>query len=189
MVGLEFAWYSLIKGDIPFEQGDIFDSFPVIEPYRNIVFPEDSFSEVSIEAEVPFRHYRAILMTQSCDLVNPSEDDLVTLCTLQELREARTKEGKSLNNSDGWGKLIRGYFVSNHLINKCEIPNHEFGYQIIDLQRIISVPYGYLDSISKRNSERVRLNPPYREHLSQAFARQFMRVGLPNDLPRKFPSA
>jgi hypothetical protein len=25
--------------------------------------------------------------------------------------------------------------------------------------------------------------PPYREHLSQAFARYFMRVGLPSDIP------
>jgi hypothetical protein len=30
---------------------------------------------------------------------------------------------------------------------------------------------------------RLRLLPPYREHLSQAFARLFMRVGLPADIP------
>ena len=30
---------------------------------------------------------------------------------------------------------------------------------------------------------RLRLNPPYREHLAQAFARFFMRVGLPVDIP------
>ncbi len=30
-----------------------------------------------------------------------------------------------------------------------------------------------------RNQPRLRLLPPYREHLSQAFARFFMRVGLP----------
>jgi hypothetical protein len=29
----------------------------------------------------------------------------------------------------------------------------------------------------------VILLPPYREHLSQAFARFFMRVGLPVDIP------
>jgi hypothetical protein len=31
--------------------------------------------------------------------------------------------------------------------------------------------------------DRLRLLPPYREHLSQAFARLFMRVGLPADIP------
>ncbi|MBD5492017.1 MAG: hypothetical protein HDR16_07880 [Lachnospiraceae bacterium] len=30
-----------------------------------------------------------------------------------------------------------------------------------------------------KNGKRLRLCPPYREHLSQAFARYFMRVGLP----------
>jgi hypothetical protein len=29
-----------------------------------------------------------------------------------------------------------------------------------------------------------RLLPPYREHLSQSFARYFMRVGLPVDIPK-----
>jgi hypothetical protein len=33
--------------------------------------------------------------------------------------------------------------------------------------------------LSKRNGKRLRLLPPYREHLSQAFARFFMRIGLP----------
>jgi hypothetical protein len=35
-----------------------------------------------------------------------------------------------------------------------------------------------------RAGDRLRLLPPYREHLSQAFARYFMRVGLPQDIPR-----
>ena len=34
-------------------------------------------------------------------------------------------------------------------------------------------------------SDRIRVLPPYREHLSQAFARFFMRVGLPQDIKIK----
>jgi len=42
------------------------------------------------------------------------------------------------------------------------------------------VPRSFLDSLLKqRGHSRFRLLPPYREHLSQAFARFFMRVGLP----------
>ncbi len=38
----------------------------------------------------------------------------------------------------------------------------------------------FLESLLKqRGQPRLRLLPPYREHLSQAFARFFMRVGLP----------
>lgn len=36
-----------------------------------------------------------------------------------------------------------------------------------------------IKGIAERNGKRLRLCPPYREHLSQAFARYFMRVGLP----------
>lgn len=36
--------------------------------------------------------------------------------------------------------------------------------------------------LAQQNS-RLRLLPPYREHLAQAFARSFMRVGLPIDIP------
>jgi hypothetical protein len=37
-----------------------------------------------------------------------------------------------------------------------------------------------LEAILKaRNQVRPQLLPPYREHLSQSFARFFMRVGLP----------
>lgn len=45
---------------------------------------------------------------------------------------------------------------------------------------VYSVPRSFLESLLKqRMQSRLRLLPPYREHLSQAFARFFMRVGLP----------
>ena len=43
-----------------------------------------------------------------------------------------------------------------------------------------TVPRDYLEPLyAQRAKSRLRLRPPYREHLSQAFARFFMRVGLP----------
>ena len=42
----------------------------------------------------------------------------------------------------------------------------------------ISVPVEVARSIAEDIEIRLRLCPPYREHLSQAFARYFMRVGL-----------
>jgi len=41
-----------------------------------------------------------------------------------------------------------------------------------------------LRGLAQRGEPRLRLRPPYREHLSQAFARFFMRVGLPTDIKR-----
>jgi hypothetical protein len=42
---------------------------------------------------------------------------------------------------------------------------------------------GTLADHAKRLGPRWRLKPPFLEHLSQAFARFFMRVGLPSTIP------
>jgi hypothetical protein len=44
-----------------------------------------------------------------------------------------------------------------------------------------SGPYAHVEKLGNR----LRLCPPYREHLAQAFARFFMRVGLPSDIPEE----
>ena len=50
-------------------------------------------------------------------------------------------------------------------------------------RRAYSLPLTFVRSRAARTGERLRLLPPYREHLSQAFARYFIRVGLPQDIP------
>jgi len=51
---------------------------------------------------------------------------------------------------------------------------------LVDFHEIFTVPRAFLESLIKQRGKiRFRLLPPYREHLSQAFARFFMRVGLP----------
>jgi len=57
-------------------------------------------------------------------------------------------------------------------------------YSIVDFHRIYSLPKNYLRKIAQEKEVRLRLLPPYREHLSQAFARYFMRVGLPVDIDK-----
>jgi len=46
------------------------------------------------------------------------------------------------------------------------------------------VPFDFIVDLAKKKGKRLRLLPPYREHLSQAFARFFIRVGLPVDIPQ-----
>jgi hypothetical protein len=53
---------------------------------------------------------------------------------------------------------------------------------VVDFRRVFSLPFGFLRDAA--NLLHLRLLPPYREHLSQSFARYFMRVGLPVDIPR-----
>ena len=56
-------------------------------------------------------------------------------------------------------------------------------HRVVDFRAIYTVPRDFLERLLKeRRKPRLRLLPPYREHLSQAFARFFMRVGLPAPL-------
>jgi hypothetical protein len=71
-----------------------------------------------------------------------------------------------------------------HLLNKCDMLNESNDYLVVDFRSVFSVPYSFLKEFSKKQTTRIRLMSPYREHLSQAFARFFMRVGLPTDIPQ-----
>jgi len=54
---------------------------------------------------------------------------------------------------------------------------------VVDFRGVYSVTFDFLVELAQKRDKRLRLLPPYREHLSQAFARFFMRVGLPVDIP------
>jgi hypothetical protein len=52
----------------------------------------------------------------------------------------------------------------------------------VDFKNVYGIHFDFLLDLIRQPSPRIRLLPPYREHLSQAFARYFMRVGLPLDI-------
>ena len=70
-----------------------------------------------------------------------------------------------------------------HVLNECKI-GREFDFMLVNLTEVLSIDVPTLQEFAGKQNPRVRLNPPYREHLSQAFARLFMRVGLPVDIPK-----
>jgi len=179
-----YEWYALVSASTKLEQGDFLDNFPIItEPDSDILTSDTG----QVDTPATLETYNVVIMTQSCDLPTLQVNDRVILCPRYVLSEATNHEGKSYNSKDYWNKLIRGTLVSAHLTNKCQIQGHEFDYQIIDLQRIFSVPLSSVQRVATQQVGRIRLLPPYREHLAQAFARQFMRVGLPIDLPQDYP--
>jgi hypothetical protein len=56
----------------------------------------------------------------------------------------------------------------------------ELEHRVVDFHEVFTLPRPVLESLLRaRGRVRPQLLPPYREHLSQAFARFFMRVGLP----------
>ena len=71
----------------------------------------------------------------------------------------------------------------NRFRGNASFPEQEL--RVVDFHDLFTVPRSFLEGLSHRRVRaRLRLMPPYREHLSQAFARYFMRVGLPAPLDR-----
>ncbi len=165
-------WYQVVREEIVL-QGDLLMGCPIIEPLsKNIESGE-------IDAEVV--KYNVIVMSQSCDLVS-KKIDLVLLCPFYSLSKAEEKY-HFLSEEGGKETLRRGNSPGYHLLNKCEITNFNHNYLIVDFRSTFSLPLGIVLDFVKTKEDRLRLDSPYREHLSQAFARFFMRVGLPIDIP------
>lgn len=97
-----------------------------------------------------------------------------------EFEELQTKQGKSAGKiNSAIAGIIKGQQNAYHIINNYKSNDFVQDYYIINFKDIFSVPVDLARTIACQNGKRLRLCPPYREHLSQAFARYFMRVGLP----------
>jgi len=129
--------------------------------------------ETDIEPDI--KRINLIIVTQSCDLANDRTEQ-VLLCgffsasnpdyqkNLQNIKTSKMPAFCMIEASEG---------VDIHLPS--------FERQVIDFRAVYTLPKKYvLEFIG--NKTIVRLLPPYREFVAQAFARFFMRVGLPKDL-------
>jgi hypothetical protein len=87
-----------------------------------------------------------------------------------------------LASETGMEDARKGRLPSFHLLAESTLDGFKRGVRVVDFRRVYSLPVAF---VRKRASlsGRLRLMPPYREHLSQSFARFFMRVGLPIDIP------
>ena len=168
-----YPCYDLVEGtDIL--QGDLLDSCPVVIPTTNTV-AEIKAHERVLDAYID--NYDVAVMSQSCDL-QFEKVDLVLVCPIwpyQQMAEQHNHFRRSETKTD----LQRGNLPGYHLLQECDLKGCERPVRVVDFRNVYSVPFGFLKQFSGEQSPRLRLMPPYREHLAQAFARFFMRVGLP----------
>jgi len=176
---MEFCWYEKIVDSNIIKQGDFIPNCP-------IVIPPLKFEE-GYECEIEIELINSIILSQSCDLVN-NKIQIVLVCPYITLREfinalpEGEKSPKAIKKQID--NLKKGYLPGYHLLNKSE----EYGvndYIVVDFRNVYGINIMSLRDIITKLETRLRLLPPYREHLSQAFARYFMRVGLPQDIKLK----
>ena len=174
MTASNYPWYTCVEGD-EIQQGDILLKCPVLLPPKRLAAdkPQEATAVVT-PADV-------VVVSQSCDLVMDREKlEYVLLCGLWERSELT--QGP-LSRADGLENARKGYMSYVHLIDSCSITGFEREHTIVDFRCIYSLPIGFVREFAVNAGERLRLMPPYKEHLSQALARYFMRVGLPVDIP------
>jgi hypothetical protein len=124
-----------------------------------------------------------IVLSQSCNLVNEKIQTVIvgSVWSLQTLVDA----DEYFHSKDSRESLRQGREPPYHLLHKHVSSGLVLPISVVDFHRIYSLPKEYLATVAVAKSSRLRLLPPYREHLSQAFARYFMRVGLPQDISKE----
>ena len=173
---MDYIWYGEIESSDNIEQGDLIPNCPIVIPPSKI--------EEGSEPEIEIKLMDSIILSQSCDLLN-NKINIVLVCPYYNLKvfvdnlpEGQRGTKARLKHIEN---LRKGHLPGYHLLNKSEITNID-DYLVVDFRNVYGIQIESLRSLVSALDIRIRLLPPYREHLSQSFARYFMRVGLPQDI-------
>ncbi|MBN1592831.1 MAG: hypothetical protein JW941_06230 [Candidatus Coatesbacteria bacterium] len=168
-------WYLEVGNCAPIEQGDFVLSCPVLIP---------TGEQIDGELTAIEDQYDVIVLSQSCDLVaQKPKIELVLVSPVWALSRFSGTKGGFYASKEGKEAIRRGNAPGYHMLSKCGIPCFDDEFLVVDFHNVYGVSFLSLITMLKKQDKRLRLRPPYREHLSQAFARFFMRVGLPADIP------
>lgn len=174
----EFKWYRRVSSSSDLEQGNFIYGCPIIIPPDEI--PE-GLENTIITTKVKIAN--VIVLTQSCDLVGTRDkSEVILVCPYWEFHEVKVNQ-PTLLSKNIIESVKKGWRPRFHFLNKCKIKGHNKEYILVDFTYVYAIPTVSLPKIINRNKTRLRLLPPYREHLAQAFAHFYSRVGLPENLP------
>lgn len=166
----DLAWYQKVIDNDILMQGDLIYGCPYVIPPKQI--------SIGAERRVDIISYDVLILTQSCDL-NKKNLEFVLVCPFWPLKEIEEKYPQ-LRDNNLKESAKRGYQPAWIILDAID----DNGFLLADFRYAYSVPIEILKGLTNDNPTRWRLNSPYREHLSQEFAKFFMRVGLPKSIPQ-----
>ena len=177
------SWYEIVQGPT-LGQGDLFRQFPIAKPPKNIEISADGKAQPS---PTKIELYDVVVLTQSCDLEN-NKTGLVLVCPFLPIDQIGTLTSRDVREDAErlrrfTEQIRRGAQPSFHMLDRCSLPSRRAEIYIVDFRYVFTVSARFLERTAQNAGPRLRLKSPFREHLSQAFARDFMRVGLPSDIP------
>jgi len=186
-------WYEAVDGDVRLTQGDIILDCPLLR-WKDVSSPLTKEDPDTLKRALDVIRADVVVMTQACDLENEKVKDIVlcphvSITKHQETWETEMRKRTEKSLSKFWQRycddICKGVIFNLSILNSGDTGTLTTDHRIVDFSEIFTIPRSFLESLLKeRNQPRLRLLPPYREHLSQAFARFFMRVGLPTDISK-----
>ena len=183
-------WYEIVDGPTSLTQGDLVLDCPLLGWKTGL--PSDSATihqgiDLGRLADAFLRD--VIVMTQACDLEHRKVENVVLcptlpLSTFRRLWEAERSARGQNPTEKAWRSLcadvLAGYVWNQAMLDGFDHAAVRTEVRVVFFHEVFTLPRWFLESLlTNRQQPRLRLLPPYREHLSQAFARFFMRVGLP----------
>ena len=141
----------------------------------------DGFGPTSQPVHIVTRPGSLIVVTQSCDLANV-KSGLVALCPITSIVEFEV-ENPTFAKRGVWEEVRKGRREGLYLLASPTNPTVSRETLVVNFRETYSLPLGYLQCHAISLGPRWRMQSPFLEHFSQAFARFFMRVGLPSMIP------
>lgn len=180
----EALWYEVVEScrlapEALLAQGDILRDCPRFGIEGLDRWPPPHDAEVDVATDL----VRAVVLTQTCDLVQKKVEWvlLAVVVPWPEAREAMVAQGNQIAKSSRFREaLVQGNLPALALLHRhSSVPPMQ--WSVVDFHQLFVLPKSLVIEVAAANGARLRLSSPYKEHLSQAFARYFMRVGLPHD--------
>ena len=184
------GWYEAVEPTSPLTQGDVVFDCPLLGwGSQGLRSGESTQEHGALEELVDAFREDVVIMTQACDLEHRKVENVVlcphvSLSTFRQVwQEWMTTRGHNPSGK-AWKRtcedIADGYVWNQAFMNRSDHTGLTMEIRVVDFHDIFTVPRSFLEALlQERQLPRLRLLPPYREHLSQAFARFFMRVGLP----------
>lgn len=167
------CWYEVVEGS-QLEQGDILRSYPVAMVY--IARSADGKPDVRVMQR------DVIVLTQTCDIPKKSQTSIL-VAQVVDYNALCHASAPDVSGEKYRNKLIENAVIAMFLLHEHEI-ELPFPWSIVSFRDLYVSPKDDARMFAQSLGPRLRLRSPYKEHLSQSFARFMMRVGLPNTTHR-----
>ena len=163
----DYPWYCVVDGHAALEQGDLLRQFPTLVPSFSLL---DEAEDLDVDVET----FNVIVMSHSCDLANDKIKNVV-LCAHVDFVKAAQGDAKLKGREKD---IQSGKHLRHQLLAESQTAI-AMPLQLLDYGQVFSLPKALVHAFAKKQGARLRLLPPYREHVAQTFAMCYMRVALP----------